>query len=138
MPLARYFLLIGGALLALLFFSDTLLPKLPVAATANPNVSVIRIHTDQKWPARIVLDTSILPIGPAQIHHADVGVPAKTQVREAFAQTLRPDAPPLQRSEPKKLDGEPRHKRKVATRGAGSPKVLARHPQFGWLGTSIW
>jgi hypothetical protein len=29
MPLARYFLFIGGALLALLFFADALLPKLP-------------------------------------------------------------------------------------------------------------
>ena len=136
MTLARYFLFIGGALLALLFFTDALLPKLPVAGTANANLSVIRIYTNQKWPERIVLDTTILPIGPEQIDN--VGVPAKEQVREAFAQTLRPDAQPLQYSEPKKLDGEPLHKRKVARRGAGSPKVLARHPQFGWFGTSIW
>jgi hypothetical protein len=100
-------------------------------------LSVICIHTDHKWPERIVLDSSILPIGPAQIDDADVGGPAKAQVREAFAQTHRPDAQSLQQSEPKRLEPEPLHKR-VAERRAGSPKVLARHPQFGWFGTSIW
>jgi hypothetical protein len=44
MPLARYFLFVGGVLLALLFVADALLPKLPAAETANANLPVIRIH----------------------------------------------------------------------------------------------
>jgi hypothetical protein len=137
MPLPRYFLFVGGVLLALLIVVDALLPKLPVAETANASLSVIRIHTDQKWPERIVFDTSIPPIIPAQIDNADVGAPANAQVREAFAQMRRPDAQPLQQSEPKKLKPEPLRKQKVAKRRAGKV-LLARHPQFGWFGNSIW
>ena len=95
MSLARYFLFVGGVLLALLFVADALFPKVSVTETANANSPVIRIHTDHKWPERIVFDTGIPPIVPAQIDNPDVGVPAKAQVREAFAQMQRPDAQPL-------------------------------------------
>jgi len=66
MPLTRYFLLVGGVLLALLFVADAYLPKLPLADTANADLPVIRIHTDRKWPAPVVYDTSLPTIVPAQ------------------------------------------------------------------------
>src|SRR3954466_1532510 len=66
MPLARYFLLVGGVLLALIFVSDLYLPKSPVAErAADIDRQVIRIHSDRKWPERIVLDTSLATITPA-------------------------------------------------------------------------
>src|SRR5258708_15546303 len=100
MPLARYFVFVGGVLLALLFVIDAVLPQLP-AADANRTAtavdrSIIRIHSDRKWPERVVFDTSIPTIVPAQAVNAEAfvpapvpavvaDVPAKVRVREAFA-----------------------------------------------------
>ena len=64
MPLARYFLFVGGVLLALLFISDAYLPKLPVSNRANSHSAIIRIHSDQKWPERVVFDTTQTPVAP--------------------------------------------------------------------------
>jgi hypothetical protein len=46
-------------LLALLFIADACLPKLPAAkATTDAPPPAIRIHSERKWPERIVFDTS--------------------------------------------------------------------------------
>ena len=58
MPLRGYFLWVGGVLLALLLVADVCLPKLPATTTAGTHPSLIRIHSDQKWPERVVYDTS--------------------------------------------------------------------------------
>src|ERR1700722_17717589 len=95
MPLARYFFYVGGVLLALLFVSDAVLPKLPVADSANSDLPVIRIHSERKWPERVVFDTSRPTIVPAQVAKTQSGTqvpatvaefPPKARVREAFAQ----------------------------------------------------
>ena len=61
MPLARYFLCVGGVLLALLFMVSAELPKVPATQATNTvaELPMIRIHTDRKWPERVVFDTSI-------------------------------------------------------------------------------
>ena len=64
MPLVRYFLFVGGALLALMFVVDAVLPKLPVSDRANTDLPAIRIHTDRKWPERVVFDTSLPTVVP--------------------------------------------------------------------------
>ena len=148
MPLARYFFFVGGVLLALLFIADAYLPKLPVADTVNADFPVIRIHSDRKWPERVVYDTSLPTNIPAQIANTDAsipapaaiaGVPAKTQVREAFAQLQPSDARQLRQSEPKKAEPKLQHQRKIAKRRPGPPMILvARQPQFGWFGNSVW
>ena len=97
MPVVRYFFFVGGVLLALLFVSDAYLPKLPVADSDSAGVdkSIIRIHSDRKWPERVVFDTSRPTEVPPQIASmaasaaapkpaADVSTTART--REAFAQ----------------------------------------------------
>ena len=148
MPLARYFLFVGGVLLALLFISDAYLPKLPVADSAHTELPVIRIHSDRKWPERVAYDTSLPAVIPAQITNTKASLPAsakvadisaKTQVREAFAQLQRSDARQLQQSEPKKAEPKLQHQRKIAKRRPAPPMILvARQPQFGWFGNSIW
>jgi hypothetical protein len=147
-PLARYFLFVGGVLLALLFISDAYLPKLPVADRANTDLPVIRIHSDRKWPERVVYDTSVPTVIPAQITNTDASVPtpatvadisAKAQVREAFAQMQPSDAEQLQRSKPKTPEPKLQRKRKIAKRHVAPSMVLvARQPQFGFFGNSIW
>jgi hypothetical protein len=69
MPIARYFVIVGGSLLALLlavnwYFADGLTgsstlpveyaPVLPQAEDFN-----IRIHSDHKWPEKLLLDTEL-------------------------------------------------------------------------------
>ena len=61
MPIFRYFVFVGGALLALLFAADYVLPSQPVAqavVTASNDQPLIRIRSDRHLPERVVLDTS--------------------------------------------------------------------------------
>ncbi len=146
MPLARYFVFVGGVLLALLFVVDAVLPQLPAADANRADTAVdkpiIRIHSDRKWPERVVFDTNIPTIVPAQTVKAEVVVPtpvpataadasAKVRVREAFAQFVPP--------EPKKPEPKLQRKRKIAKNRAGPPMVVvAQQPRFGFFDNSTW
>ena len=156
MPLARYFLFVGGALLALLFAVNAALPSIPVSDKADTvaELPAIRIHSDRKWPERVVFDTRLPTIVPAQIASnevaknevaknepsvpAPVAVPtasseftAKAHVREAFAQF-----PP---SQPTKAEPKPQRKPKIAKRHLAPPMMLvAQQPQFGFNANRIW
>ncbi len=148
MSLARYFFFVGGVLLALLFISDAFLPKLRVADSAYTDLPAIRIHSNRKWPERVVYDTSLPTIIPAQVANTDASVPppeavtdvsAKAQVREAFAQLQPSDAEQLGQSKPKTPEQKLQRKRKIAKRRLAPSMVLvARQPQFGFFGNSIW
>jgi hypothetical protein len=150
MPLARYFVFVGGVLLALLFVVGAVLPQLPVAdvdrADAGVDKSTIRIHSDRKWPERVVFDTSLPTIVPAQTLKAEAAIPApaptivadvppKARVREAFAQLAPPES---KKPEPKlqKLHRKP----KIAkTRTAPPPVIMvAQQPRFGFFANSTW
>jgi hypothetical protein len=151
MPLARYFVFVGGVLLALLFVVGAVLPQLPVAdadrgAGAEVDKSTIRIHSDRKWPERVVFDTSLPTIVPAQTLKAEAAIPAptptivadvppKARVREAFAQLAPPES---KKPEPKlqKLHRKP----KIAkTRTAPPPVIMvAQQPRFGFFANSTW
>jgi hypothetical protein len=147
MPLARYFLFVGGVLLALLFVVDAALPTLPVTdanrTDTGVNKSIIRIHSDRKWPERVVFDTSLPTIVPAQTVKAEAVVPApppptivadasaKARVREAFAQLVPP--------EPKKPEPNLQRKRKIAKYRAAPPMVqVAQQPRFGFFDNGTW
>jgi hypothetical protein len=145
MPFARYFFFVGGVLLALLFISDACLPKLPISDRANLDLSVIRIHSDQKWPERVVYDTHLPTIIPAHIANTDsrpappMVADASAKAREAFAQLQSSDANQLQPSDSKKREPTLQRKRKIAKRPAAPPAIrLAQRPQFGFFGRSIW
>jgi hypothetical protein len=139
MPVARYFMYVGGALLALLFFSGAFLPKSPVVERTDSaaELPAIRIHSDRKWPERVVFDTSIPMVVPAQTAKAvAIGPPpalvtdvsAKVRVREAFAQMVPP--------EPKKPEAKPQRKRKIAKKRVAPPMIqVAQQPRFGFFNT---
>jgi hypothetical protein len=147
MPLARYFFFVGGVLLALLFVVDAVLPKLPVADRADTDLPAIRIHSDRKWPERVVFDTSLPTIVPAKTANTEPVVPApatvadvsaKVRVRDAFAQ-LPFDPKQAQLSDPKKPDSKLQRKRKIAKRRVAPPTVLvAQQPQFGFFANNTW
>jgi hypothetical protein len=66
MPIARYFVFVGGTLLALLlavdwYFADGLAVSstLPVEYAPQAGDFNIRIHSDRKWPEKLLLDTEL-------------------------------------------------------------------------------
>lgn len=152
MPLLRYFVFVGGALLALLFASSAFYPKIPdeVRADSEFDKSTIRIHSERKWPERVVFDTNQPTIVPPQAAITTAGVQApagvagvadvssKARVREAFAQ-LPPPATQAQLSDPRKPEKPVQQKRKIAKRHVAPPTMLvAQQPQFGLFGNSTW
>jgi hypothetical protein len=122
MPILRYFLYVGGALLVLILISSAVIPQMPLPSTLTSasDLPPVRIHTDRKLPERIVFDTSSTvssaripviastkvaatnaPLTP-QVAAAAISAPEispKARVREAFAQL--PDDENI--SEPKKM-----------------------------------
>ena len=60
MPLLRYFLYVGGALLSLILIANLMLPQeaLPGTLTSAAQLPPVRIASDRKLPERIVFDTS--------------------------------------------------------------------------------
>ena len=152
MPLLRYFIYVGGALLTLLFAVSAVVPALPVveASKSTTDLSIIRIHSDQKWPDRIVFDTSRPTVPPPNLaapvvaeatppQKAEVIPPQKSvaalspkvRVREAFAQ-LRPNPNEFRNPEPKR-------KKTVAKNYVGPPTILvAQQPHYGLFGNNIW
>jgi hypothetical protein len=140
MPLMRYFVFVSSVLLALLFIADACLPKLPTAGKTNALPPGVRIYSDQKWPERIVYDTSatMLRSAPAANPEAAGSAPptiavASPKLREALAELQTTDASPPQSANPKK------QQHKFAKKHAAKPVRLAtRRSPFGWFGPTIW
>lgn len=144
MPLMRYFVFVGGALLTLLLVASACLPPLPTApqnSQPTADLSVIRIHSDHKWPERVVFDTSRPSIAPAPATivaeapappKTAAAEPAKSQTREAFAQ-MRPNPNELRNREPR------RKRRSVAKNYFGPPRIVVaqQRPAF-FFGNNIW
>jgi len=156
MPIFRYFMFVGGALLALLFAADFVWPTTPTVQTvgvASYEQPSIRIRSDRHLPDRVVLDTNQPTIAapvvktaaaaPPPAAQADVlaDMSAKARVRETFAQfnpstDAKPQAQVAQAQTP-----QAQPKRRVArTHPApqrGQPMMLvAQQPHFGLFNTT--
>jgi hypothetical protein len=158
MPIARYFLFVGGVLLALLLAIDALFPQQAVVASrsgSSIDKTVVRIRSDQKPPERVVYDTSLPTIVPSSAVTAQVGTApavapavaavsadadagAQARVRETYAQYVPAEA--------KKPEPQVQRKRKVAKTRPAPPMQIAQQPQmrvaqqsqFGFFGGSNW
>jgi hypothetical protein len=157
MPVMRYFMFVGAALLALLFVAGVAFPTLPAApvtdaANTAADLPMIRIHSDRKWPERVIFDTSVPTLVPAQARIAknEAGATAaaavapaqvaansavdsstKATAQDAFAQLVPSDM--------KKASPKPQQKRKVAKRHVAPPTMLvAQRPQFGLFANNLW
>ena len=147
MPLARYFLYVGGVLLTLVFILDACLTELPVMERAHVNSPIIRIHSERKWPERIVFDSTLPTIVPAQTANVEDHVPSlatvtdvavKERGREAFALMQPSNAKRLEPSTSGRRELKPQRQRKIVKRHVMPRSFLvARQPQFGWFNT-IW
>jgi hypothetical protein len=150
MPIARYFLFVGGVLLALLLAVDTLFPQQVVVASrgaSSVDKTVVRIRSDQKLPERVVYDTSLPTIVPPTVTAQAVAPPvpavasadatAQARARETFAQFVPAEA--------KKPEPQVQRKRKVA-KARPAPTMFTQQPQmrvaqqshFGFFGGPSW
>jgi hypothetical protein len=158
MPLLRYFIFVGGVLLALLLVSNSVLPQVPLPGTltSGSDLPPVRIHSERKLPDKVVFDTSapvrasapavktVLAVAPAPAPviapPAVVEMSAKARVREAFAQLpYKQEAAGAKVSqmallalpEPKMVSKVPL-KRKVAKPRTANPLMtVAQQPHFG-------
>ena len=141
MPVARYFLFVGGVLLALLFALDAFAPpQVAVASNSAPSIdkTVVRIRSDQKLPERVVYDmtlpTIVPPVAQTQIAAAPAVLVAnindQARVRDTFAQFV-PAAV-------KKLEPQAPRKRKVAKARSPQPLRFAQQQHFGFFGNNTW
>src|SRR5258706_8259389 len=99
MPTARYFIIVGGTLAALLFIAGWCLPTPPAMFADQPlalDRAIIRIKSERKWPEKVVLDTSQPTIAPPAVEEPpaaqSIGLPPDERDQsnlEAMAQ-LKP------------------------------------------------
>ncbi len=107
MPVGRYFIFVGGFLLALLFLVDWCFPSVPGVSpqeTSSIDRPAIRIKSTYKWPEKVVIDTNLPTIIPsmaavvAAAEPVTTGTVASPQL-EAFAE-LKPPAPQVAKHHP--------------------------------------
>jgi hypothetical protein len=96
MPLLRYFIFVGGSLLALLFVVNAAFPTepLPETLTSGSDLPAVRIHSERKLPDRVVFDTSAVLPGhaqPAPVVLAQAKPPVQVQA-QGRSQTPLPPA----------------------------------------------
>jgi len=135
---------VGGALLAMLFVVDALVPDRPAIHGGAAGSATIRIHSDWKLPERVVLDTSRPTIVAADVAEVEHGAPPgadfpQTRVREALARLGAPDAerPPARSSA--KVDAKPQRPNKIVRRHIEKNiRLVARPPQYGRFGNQVW
>ena len=148
MPVARYFLFVGGVLLALLFAVDALLPQeVAVASNSAPSIdkTTVRIKSAQKLPERVVYDTSLPTIVPPTASVVAAAAPparapelsAQARVRDTFAQFVPADARKIEKIEPPQA---PKKRRVARAHPSQQPPVrlAQQQPHFGFFGPSTW
>jgi hypothetical protein len=120
MPIFRYFLLVGGTLLGLLVLADWYFPNAPREASAGDiDRSVIRIHSSQRWPAPVNIDTNVVmqqAAPPARIEQSAQVTPAGKPASAAYAYLPPPESKPTESmpTEAKPLDKPQRRASRIA------------------------
>lgn len=148
MPLAAYFRNVGAALLALLWILDFYLPGSTGVQRSSADPPVIRIHSDRKWPERLVFDTTQVSIAAAAPGPWDMNPPAPPAAREmptdaarksgthnALARTSSRDSRRVASVEHRKRQVTARYVARSARRYPTQQVLLAaRQGQFAWFG----
>ena len=114
-PIGRYFAVVGSLLLAMLFIADWLLAKDQTQSDAGGKADkpTIALRSDQRWPERVVFDTSA-PIVVSLVAPPVVDAPVTRPPREAFALLAAPvprilETPPLPVRTKRKVTKRPSH-----------------------------
>jgi hypothetical protein len=126
MPLLRYFLFVGGTLIALLFAANAAFPTMPLPEklASGSDLPRVRIHSDRKLPERVVFDTSITM--PAQTPAAPVAMAQlKPQVQAQVQAQMPAPAPVVAQAPIKPLTPEMSAKARVREAFAQLPQEQA-------------
>ena len=130
MPLGRYFLYVGGVLLALVLAIDWYWPQSTSrAAHADVDRAPIRIHSQHQWPDAVVFDTTqptIIP--PAPPGEVVAEAPPARSPRDAMAMIQAPE-PVAQPAKPAAAPKRTVRRARVAR--APAPRV-ASSDMFGF------
>jgi hypothetical protein len=108
-PIARYFMVVGSALVVLLQIAGWSLPEPPPSFPDRPEIidrATIRIRSERKWPEKVVLDTNQPAFPPPSIEVVPAQLLSEPPPDEMTDQTsvdasvdalakLSPDARPI-------------------------------------------
>jgi hypothetical protein len=150
-PIARYFIIVGGTLAALLFIAGWYLPTPPARFADQPRAvdrAIIRIKSARKWPEKVVLDTSQPTIAPPTVEEPPAAQSVRLPPDDAGDQSnlealalLKPDTPSAAVDHPslrikRGLARTARSKRVArgpVTRRLARAKAGGGCCQFGWI-----
>ena len=143
MPLLRYFLFVGGALLVLLFTMDAVLPEPPAneSIVSRVELPAIRVHSERKGPEAVVLDTNQPMIERAVTAREEAAAAPPTAVmpeprlRESFAQFIPPQPKQIDAGDPKRPKPQPKHV-VARTRINHRAMRIAQRPHSGFFDTT--
>lgn len=151
MPLAAYFRNVGAVLFALLLIADVWLPTSPAAPGGAARSTVIRIHSERKWPEPVIFDTTQAATAAVALAPWDNNPPLPqtaggmpidridaSGIRDTFARLPAPES-----YRTASVEHRPRPPQKHAARNARKhPKpqfvLAARQGQFTWFGFRYW
>jgi hypothetical protein len=141
-PFLRYFVFVGGALIALLFAADWVWPSAssaPVqqASTETPVEQTIRIHSARRWPDRIEFDTTQQTIVPPPASVVAEAPPAPTApvVADNSPLDARAELKPVAKPAPvPRRQARARHHNNYY--GQPQPDYWGRPPAFASAGPS--
>jgi hypothetical protein len=90
----RYLVVVGVALLGMLFFADWCLPSPPQDQSRDSSMdkTIVRIRSADRWPAKVVIDTTIPTIVPPAASAAAAVAPTPPP-RNATAEARLQDIP---------------------------------------------
>ena len=134
MPLGRYFAFVGPALLALLFLAPWYIPDAPVSGGKDaPSVdrTTIRIRSERKWPEKVVIDTTLPTVVPAQpnVVAASIPITPASGKLHAFAE-MKPTPAPVTKQH---AAIRPKHRMvRPSPPAFGYPTHVAAYPTTVW------
>jgi hypothetical protein len=135
MPIIRYFVFVGGLLLALLFAADRYLPTpAETAAAADPDRTTIRIRSARSFPEKIVFDTRPQAELPEVAQTDPVLEDPQDHVRQAMAAMPAAPSAELKKDPPARIASQarphPKRARRPSTRAPERRLAFGRRDPF--------
>jgi hypothetical protein len=129
-PIARYFIFVGGTLAALLLVADWCLPTPPAmfAKQLIIDKSIIRIKSAHKWPEKIVLDTNQPTITPLAVAEPPATQSVRLSPDEAQDQSNLEALALWKPDTPSAVVDHPALRIKRGSAGVARPQRVARGP----------
>jgi hypothetical protein len=133
-PIAKYFVVVGSALAALLLIAGWSLPEAPASFSDRPEIierAAIRIRSERKWPEKVVLDTSQPTIPTPSIEVAPTER-LVARLPDEMADLTRADSLAKPNRDARPIDTHRRPARAKRKRAASRKRVAHHESRIGW------